>query len=154
MGIPSFPWPARWLKERKEDYGAASVEQMCASSYALWLREHLRRLLSGCVEKLERVQELCEAPDGPYMYGELVDRELEQLKALMPTWGAEQKEDMGEEILNLRTKYAIKLEDRKRLGRLKDFFQRDLIRSNPGMTSVKFREALEELKRRTFGKED
>ena len=27
----------------------------------------------------------------------------------------------GEEILNLRTKYAIKLEDRKRLGRLKDF---------------------------------
>ena len=78
----------------------------------------------------------------------------EQLKALMPTWGAEQKEDMGEEILNLRTKYAIKLEDRKRLGRLKDFFQRDLIRSNPGMTSVKFREALEELKRRTFGKED
>ncbi len=78
----SFPWPARWLEERKEDYGAASVEQMCASSYAFWLREHLRRLLSGCVEKLERVQELCEAPDGPYMYGELVDRELEQLKAL------------------------------------------------------------------------
>ena len=78
----SFPWPARWLKERKEDYGAASVEQMCASSYALWLREHLRHLLSGCVEKLERVQELCEAPDGPYMYGELVDRELEQLKTL------------------------------------------------------------------------
>ena len=80
-----------------------------------------------------------------------IERKLEQLKALMPTWGAEQK---GEEILNLRTKYAIKLEDRKRLGRLKDFFQRDLIRSNPGMTSVKFREALEELKRRTFGKED
>ena len=78
----SFPWPARWLEERKEDYGAASVEQMCASSYARWLREHLRRLLSGCVEKLERVQAICEAPDGPYMYGELVDRELEQLKAL------------------------------------------------------------------------
>ena len=56
-----------------------------------------------------------------------IERKLEQLKALMPTWGAEQKEDMGEEILNLRTKYAIKLEDRKRLGRLKDFFQRDLI---------------------------
>ena len=78
----SFPWPARWLEERKEDYGASSVEQMCASSYARWLLEHLRRLLSGCVEKLGRVLALCEAPDGPYMYGELVDRELEQLKAL------------------------------------------------------------------------
>lgn len=83
-----------------------------------------------------------------------IERKLEQLKAMVPTWGAEQKEDMGEEILDLRTKYAIKLEDRKRLGRLRDFFQRDMIRSNPGMTSVKFREALEELKRRTFGKED
>ncbi len=83
-----------------------------------------------------------------------IERKLEQLKALVPTWGAEQKKDMGEEILDLRTKYAINLEDRKRLGRLRDFFQRDMVRSNPGMTSVKFREALEELKRRTFGKED
>ncbi len=78
----SFPWPSRWLEERKEDYGASSVDELCRSPYALWLREHLRRLLAGCVEKLERVQALCEAPDGPYMYGELVDRELEQLKAL------------------------------------------------------------------------
>ena len=78
----SFPWPSRWLEERKEDYGASSVDELCRSSYALWLREHLRRLLAGCVEKLERVQALCEAPDGPYMYGELVDRELEQLRAL------------------------------------------------------------------------
>lgn len=83
-----------------------------------------------------------------------IERKLEQLKALVPTWGAEQKKDMGEEILDLRTKYAINLEDRKRLGRLRDFFQRDMVRSNPSMTSVKFREALEELKRRTFGKED
>ncbi len=83
-----------------------------------------------------------------------IERRLEQLKALIPTWGKEQKKDMGEEILNLRTKYAINLEDRKRLGRLRDFFQRDMVRSNPGMTSVRFREALEELKRRTFGKED
>ena len=66
----------------------------------------------------------------------------------------QQKKDMGEEILDLRTKYAINLEDRKRLGRIRDFFQRDLLRSNPGMTSVKFREALEELKRRTMGRDE
>lgn len=83
-----------------------------------------------------------------------IERKLEQIKALVPTWGAAQKEDVREEILDLRTKYAIHLADRNRLGRLRDFFQRDLIRSNPGMTSVKFKEALEELKRRTFGKED
>ena len=35
----SFPWPSRWLEERKEDYGASSVDELCRSSYALWLRE-------------------------------------------------------------------------------------------------------------------
>ena len=83
-----------------------------------------------------------------------IERRLEQLKKLIPTWGMQQKKDMGEEILDLRTKYAINLEDRKRLGRIRDFFQRDLLRSNPGMTSVKFREALEELKRRTMGRDE
>ncbi len=83
-----------------------------------------------------------------------IERRLEQLKNLIPTWGMQQKKDMGEEILDLRTKYAINLEDRKRLGRIRDFFQRDLLRSNPGMTSVKFREALEELKRRTMGRDE
>lgn len=83
-----------------------------------------------------------------------IERRLEQVKGLVPTWNAEEKESVGEILQDLRTKYAINLADRKRLGRLRDFFQRDLIRSNPGMTSVKFREALEELKRRTMGKEE
>ncbi|MCI9336076.1 MAG: helicase-exonuclease AddAB subunit AddA [Lachnospiraceae bacterium] len=79
----SFPWPARWLEERKEDYGAGTVEEMCASPYAVWLLAHLRRLLAGCAEKLERVRALCQSPDGPYMYGELVDGELEQVERLL-----------------------------------------------------------------------
>lgn len=79
----SFPWPALWLEARKEDYAGTTVEEMCESSYALWLREHLRRMITGCVEKLEKVRGLCEAPDGPYQYGELVDRELEQVRGLL-----------------------------------------------------------------------
>ena len=79
----SFPWPQRWLEERKDDYSASSVEEMCASPYARYLTEHLRRMVSGCVEKLARVRALCEEPDGPYMYGELVEDELEQLEGLL-----------------------------------------------------------------------
>ncbi len=79
----SFPWPARWLEERKNDYSAASAEEMCGSPYAQYLTGHLRRMLAGCVEKLEKVRALCEEPDGPYMYGELVDGELEQLEGLL-----------------------------------------------------------------------
>lgn len=83
-----------------------------------------------------------------------IERKMEQIRTRIPSWGAEQKKDIGEELLDLRTKYAINVADRKRLGRLRDFFQRDMLRSNPGMTSVRFREALEELKRRTMGKDN
>lgn len=79
----SFPWPSRWLARRKLDYQAENVEEMCGSSYAGWLVEHLRRMIGGCVEKLDAVRAICQSPDGPYMYGELVDREAEQLEGLL-----------------------------------------------------------------------
>lgn len=79
----SFPWSARWLEARKEDYQAATVAEICGSSYGRWLEVHLHRMIVGCVEKLTRVQELCQSPDGPWQYGEIVDRELEQLEGLL-----------------------------------------------------------------------
>ncbi len=51
------------------------------------------------------------------------------------------------ELAELRSRYNISMEDRKRLSRIKDFFQRDMLRSNPTMSSKRFREALEELKK-------
>lgn len=79
----SFPWPDRWLEARKEDYSVSSVDEMCASVHGRYLADHLGRMLAGCREKLAAVQALCQAPDGPYMYGELVDGELEQLEGLL-----------------------------------------------------------------------
>ena len=78
----SFPWPAEWLEQRKEDYRAYSLEELGESPWGGYLLKHLRSMIGGCVEKLCRVQTLCQEPDGPYMYGELVDRELEQLEKL------------------------------------------------------------------------
>lgn len=55
-------------------------------------------------------------------------------------------ENVKEELVELRAKYKVLSEARSRIGGLTDMFQRSLIRSNPGMTSVRFRESLEELK--------
>lgn len=55
-------------------------------------------------------------------------------------------ESVRAEILDLKEKYAASAEDIKRIVRLKDFFKRDMFRSNPSMTSVKFKEELEKLK--------
>ncbi len=79
----SFPWPVQWLEERKKDYEAEGVGGLCSSSYGGWLTGHLHRMTEGCAERLRRVCRLCREPDGPYMYGELAERELEQLETAL-----------------------------------------------------------------------
>ena len=78
----SFPWPEEWLEERRTDYDAAGVEELCNSSYGKYLARHLAAMAEGWKGKLEQVQRLCQEPDGPYMYGELVDGEIGQLERL------------------------------------------------------------------------
>lgn len=66
----------------------------------------------------------------------------------------EHRENIREELFELRLKYRGILEERKRLSHLKDFFQRDMLRAHPSMSSVKFKEALEELKRRAIERDE
>lgn len=77
-----FPWPGEWLEERRNDYAAETVAELAESRCGIWLTGHLRAMAAGWKEKLERVRRICEEPDGPYMYGEMVDGELEQLTRL------------------------------------------------------------------------
>ena len=78
----SFPWPEEWLEERKNDYAAGDMEALVRSDYGRYLTERVNRTVAGCLEKLREVKRLCELPDGPYMYGELTDAEIEQLERL------------------------------------------------------------------------
>ena len=70
----SFPWPEEWLES------AGTVQELCEDACGSYLLKYLKGILGGCVQKLTRVQALCQEPDGPYMYGELIDKELEQLE--------------------------------------------------------------------------
>lgn len=79
----SFPWPAEWLAERKEDYLPENQEQLCSSACAQWLTAHLNRMAAGCAEKMKSVLSLCLSPDGPYMYAKQAEEELEQLNGLL-----------------------------------------------------------------------
>ena len=81
-----------------------------------------------------------------------IEVKLEALKNVVLAKPTEYLESVKEELIDLKTKYAVNLADRNRLGKIRDFFQRDLIRSNPTLRSNKYREALEELKQKTMGK--
>ncbi len=78
----SCPFPVEWLNARRQDYGAETAQELLAGDAGQYLKRYADAMLDGCVEKLREVQRLCESPDGPYMYGELAERELEELAAL------------------------------------------------------------------------
>ncbi len=78
----SFPWPDQWLEKCREDYAGETLEELEESTWGRYLTGYLKRMTAGCAEKLYRVQALCQMPDGPHMYGELVDQELEQIEEL------------------------------------------------------------------------
>lgn len=75
-----------------------------------------------------------------------VGEKLENAKNAVMAKPGEYLESAKEELLELKTKYAVNVEYSNRLAFLKDFFQRGLLRSNPTMTSIRFKDALEELK--------
>lgn len=87
----SFPWPEEWLEERKNDYAAGDMEALVHSDYGQYLTKRVNRTVEGCLEKLQEVKRLCELPDGPYMYGELTDAEIEQLERLTSCKGLEEQ---------------------------------------------------------------
>jgi uncharacterized membrane protein len=81
-----------------------------------------------------------------------IEGKLESVKDALRNKPAGYMENVREELSELKTRYTVSVEKRASVSSLRDFFQRDLIRANPSMTSVKFKEALEELKQKTAGK--
>lgn len=77
---------------------------------------------------------------------EELSRIQKRLDVLIAVTG-EYAEGVKEEIGELRTKFAVVSELRRRLGAIRDFFQRDMIMSND-MTSIEYQDSLEELKSR------
>ena len=78
----SCPFPEEWLNARRQDYGAKTAQELLGGDAGQYLKRYVDVMLDGCVEKLLEVQRLCDSPDGPYMYGELVEREREELESL------------------------------------------------------------------------
>lgn len=78
----SYPWPEEWLKERAQDYHIESVEQMEASDWGQAAATANSRTIRDCVEMLTQAIHICEQPDGPYMYAQLLEDEKEMLEKL------------------------------------------------------------------------
>ncbi|MBR4082723.1 MAG: helicase-exonuclease AddAB subunit AddA [Lachnospiraceae bacterium] len=78
----SHPWPGKWLRECKKAYDTETEEELEASPLGQYALYYLKQMVLGCVETMKQVVALTHMPDGPYMYGELAEEELEKLQKL------------------------------------------------------------------------
>lgn len=75
-----------------------------------------------------------------------IEERLAGIKERIQSGVSTYPDSIKEEILELRTKYKINVENRLQLKTLKDFYKRQMIKGNPTMVSNKFRDTLQELK--------
>ncbi len=78
----SMPWPEDWINERARDYevGDKAFEELDWVQSCITLA---RGLIKEMVSKLEKAEKICCEPDGPYMYGELLEKEKSSIEALL-----------------------------------------------------------------------
>lgn len=115
----SMPFPEEWLAERKGDYrfaaagepmqgrkaaepsgtgNGAQEEAACGLLSLPWaalFMEHVRFVLKGCADKLEAALRLCEEPDGPYFYGELLEKERDMTERLLRLCGVTDEKEQA-----------------------------------------------------------
>ena len=71
----SFPWPGDWISRRMEDYRISDAEELMQSDWMQFAMKHIRALGEDILHQYEQAIRLAEQPDGPYMYGELLEKE-------------------------------------------------------------------------------
>lgn len=76
----SYPWPEEWLLERKRDYEITSVSELEQANWLDYLLQYIKVVLRESAGKLSQAIALSERPEGPYFYGELLEKERDMLE--------------------------------------------------------------------------
>ncbi len=78
----SMPWPEEWIRERAQDYAPSDTP----FDELPWVREcmeHAIYVLKECSAKMDRAHRMSLEPDGPYMYGDLLESEKDSIDAAL-----------------------------------------------------------------------
>ena len=83
----SYPWPEDWISQCMEDYRLADVSELENTPWCRYLTGYIRTAIEECVQETDRAVRIAQRPDGPYMYGETLEREKEMLEQLFKVQG-------------------------------------------------------------------
>lgn len=137
----SYPQPERWLQECVEQYAREKMPVF------LQAEERIRQYLEDLLDLLHSAVRVCEEPDGPYMYAEMLEDDLVQLERLK---AAESFEEMYQRVTALKWKMlsrkkdeTVSLEKREAVKGLRDQVKKMV----KDLVTAYFYETPEELRR-------
>lgn len=123
----SFPWPEEWLKERYNDYIITGDLEETAWG-KLW-REDWKVQLEQLQNRLKNALSVCREPDGPSMYEDALQADLEQMDLLYAKDLEEQYEMMQSLSfvrLSTRKDASVLPEKKEAVKRVRDEVKKEL----------------------------
>ena len=78
----SFPMPEEYLDACLLQTKNISEKTLLESSYMAYLLEHIKKVLTGLESSLKGALKMTEMSDGPYMYAENLEKDLQIIKSL------------------------------------------------------------------------
>ncbi|MDE6893276.1 MAG: UvrD-helicase domain-containing protein, partial [Lachnospiraceae bacterium] len=83
----SCPWPEEWLSQCAEDYRITDAAELEDTYWCKYLLNYIQMTVRECKEKLEAALRIVKRPDGPYMYGQVLENECEMLNRVLNSDG-------------------------------------------------------------------
>ncbi len=83
----SCPWPEEWLSQCAEDYRITDAAELEDTYWCKYLLNYIQMTVRECKEKLETALRIVKRPDGPYMYGQVLENECEMLNCVLNSDG-------------------------------------------------------------------
>lgn len=79
----SYPWPKEWLCDCIRTYECNSYEEYMQKPFMKGILEDVFIQLNEAKRLTDEAIAICEEPDGPYMYAELIQKEAEAIGGLL-----------------------------------------------------------------------
>lgn len=78
----SYPWPEDWISQCGNEYKISGVTEMENTPWCRFLVSYIRTMAEECIRDIKEAAAVSLRPNGPYMYGELLEKESEMLERL------------------------------------------------------------------------
>lgn len=123
----SFPWPLEWLQERYYDYHVETEPEDTVWG-KLW-QEEIKSWLKQLEGRLHTALEICREPDGPYMYADALDADLELVEVLgRKEWQEqyEQMQNLSFARLSAKKDTSVSAEKKEQIKTIRDEIKKEI----------------------------